>query len=213
MNDGLIISFWTLRRAVGSLGIALPFILAIIGYFVFRAGLQDSISDYYYTGMRDVFVGIVVSIGIFLASYTGYEDDSLLSDNLVGNVASAGAIVLALFPTAPSAGPNPLPDWVGNVHWISSALFFLALAYFCLRLFTKTHPDREPTPRKLTRNRIYRICGITILACLVLIVIDLALPPIREALSAYKPIFWLESVAIIAFGFSWLIKGETLLKD
>ena len=28
-----------------------------------------------------------------------------------------------------------------------------------------------------------------------------------------EPIFWLESVAIVAFGLSWLTKGETILKD
>ena len=209
-NDSLIISHLTLRRALGSLGIALPFILAIVGYVVFGAGLQDSISDYYHTGMRDVFVGIIVSIGIFLAAYTGYEDDAPLGDNLVANVASLGAIVLALFPTAPSAGPNPLPPWVGVVHWIFSALFFLALAYFCLFLFTRTHPDRAPSPEKLMRNTVYRTCGVVIVACLVLIALNALLP---LGLGALKPVFWLESAAVIAFGVAWLVKGETLLAD
>jgi hypothetical protein len=27
------------------------------------------------------------------------------------------------------------------------------------------------------------------------------------------PVFWLESTAVISFGFSWLTKGETILKD
>jgi hypothetical protein len=33
------------------------------------------------------------------------------------------------------------------------------------------------------------------------------------ALSALRPVFWLESLALWAFGVSWFIKGETLFKD
>ena len=29
----------------------------------------------------------------------------------------------------------------------------------------------------------------------------------------YKPIFWFESLALVAFGVSWLVKGEIILKD
>ncbi len=31
--------------------------------------------------------------------------------------------------------------------------------------------------------------------------------------SRYKPVFWLEWVALLAFGISWLVKGEIVLKD
>jgi hypothetical protein len=32
-------------------------------------------------------------------------------------------------------------------------------------------------------------------------------------LSSLRPVFWLETFALWAFGTSWFIKGETLLKD
>jgi len=32
-------------------------------------------------------------------------------------------------------------------------------------------------------------------------------------LERYAPIFWLEGIAVIAFGVSWLTKGEAILKD
>jgi hypothetical protein len=35
----------------------------------------------------------------------------------------------------------------------------------------------------------------------------------RLSISQLHPLLWLESIAIAAFGISWLIKGETLLKD
>jgi hypothetical protein len=37
--------------------------------------------------------------------------------------------------------------------------------------------------------------------------------PSDTAFAAWKPVFWLESLALWAFGFSWLIKGETLWQD
>lgn len=32
-------------------------------------------------------------------------------------------------------------------------------------------------------------------------------------LKAYRPIFALETLAVIAFGLSWIVKGEAILKD
>lgn len=218
-TDGLIISYQTLRRTLGVLGVALPFILAIGGLIVFATGLQESISDYYHTGMGDVFVGIIVAIGLFLASYkghknTGQENDPLISDNMAGNIACVCAVGLALFPTTPDIEPSELDKTIGVVHFVFAAIFFLLLAYFSYFLFTKTHPDIPPTARKLVRNRVYRACGVVIFLALILIVVEWALPEsAKQALRAYKPVFWLEAVAVVAFGVSWLIKGETLWSD
>ena len=67
------------------------------------------------------------------------------------------------------------------------------------------------TPEKKRRNVVYRASGIAIAVCLVLIATLNFVPsgPIDEL----KPVFWLETVASVAFGLSWLVKGETLLKD
>ena len=37
------------------------------------------------------------------------------------------------------------------------------------------------------------------------------LPP--APIDDLQPVFWLETLAGVAFGAAWLIKGETLLKD
>jgi hypothetical protein len=50
------------------------------------------------------------------------------------------------------------------------------------------------------------------LACIVLIVVA-ALPPIKAIVERLEPRFWLEAIAIVAFGVSWLTKGEAILKD
>jgi len=35
----------------------------------------------------------------------------------------------------------------------------------------------------------------------------------KAALADLTPVFWLEAVADVAFGVSWLVKGEAILAD
>jgi hypothetical protein len=93
-----------------------------------------------------------------------------------------------------------------------AASFFLTLAYFSLVLFRKTDPTKTATRRKLQRNVVYTMCGYTILACIALVVV-VALLPGAAPVKRLDPVFWLESVAVVAFGASWLTKGEAILKD
>ena len=206
----LVISYLTLRKAIGLLGIALPFIISIGALLLFQTGLQDSISNYYYTCMRNVLVGILCAIGVFLLSYKGYER----KDDIAGDLACAFAVGVALFPTRPPDSASSLAETIGTFHFIFAASFFLTLSYFSLFLFTKTNPEGVPSRRKLQRNKVYRVCGFTMVLCLLLILIEGRLPnALKESLKAYHPVFWLESIAVVAFGISWLTKGEAILKD
>ena len=70
------------------------------------------------------------------------------------------------------------------------------------------------TARKRKRNRIYRICGYVMSLCVVLMILYTVLPDsVVSPFTPGKPIFWLEAVAVVAFGISWLVKGEAILKD
>ena len=73
IDHSLVFSYLTLRKAIGFLGIALPFAVSLGALLLFRTGIQSSISSYYYTGTRDVLVGSLWAIGFFLLSYKGYE--------------------------------------------------------------------------------------------------------------------------------------------
>ena len=67
------VAYRTLRRIVGLLGVLLPVLLAIGNPLLgARLELQSSISEYYGTAMRDVLVGFLFAIGLFLFSYHGY---------------------------------------------------------------------------------------------------------------------------------------------
>ena len=205
-----VISFLTLRKTLGLLGILLPFVLALGSWIIFGNGLENSISSYYHTEMGDVFVGILFGIGLFLFSYKGYQR----SDDLAGDLACLFAIGVALFPTTPENSLSDLARLIGTIHFGFAALLFLSFAYFAICLFPKTHPDREPTRRKRRRNVVYRACGAAIVLCIVLIaVVNLVPSQIASPIQAYSPVFWLEAIAIVAFGISWLVKGEAILKD
>lgn len=209
-NDELVFSYLTLRKAIGILGIALPFVVSLGALLLFQTGIQSSISGYYHTGMRDVFVGALCAIGFFLLSYRGYER----SDHIAGDLAFIFAVGAALFPVTPDGATTSNVRLIGVVHLIFAALFFSALIYFSLCLFTKTDPDKPPTQRKRLRNKVYKTCGYTMIICMVLIVIYYLLPRgMQSLLETYKPVYCLETAAILAFGVSWFTKGEAILKD
>jgi hypothetical protein len=225
-------SYLTLRKGIGCLGTALPFILAFGGMLLHGPGIRSSISAYYHTGMGDVFVGIICAIGIFLFSYKGYEP----KDDRAGDFACLCAVGLALFPTYPDAvapswaaclahvpnlqEPSGLEKITAGAHGVFAAGFFLTLTYFSLVLFTKSDPKKKPTRKKLQRILVYKACGYVMLLAIALIalggsILYLGLLPDTTVcmVMSLDPLFWLESIAIVAFGFSWLVKGEAILKD
>ncbi len=213
----LLRHYRTLRLIVGGLGIALPLILAI-GAWVLPPSdpIQNTISDYYYTIMRGVFIGVLFAIGVFLYAYQGYERSKDMrwfepSDSIAGNLACFFALGVALFPTTEVGASS---TWVGRVHTGSAAALFLTLAYFSLRLFTKTAQDGDRSEQKVIRDRIYKTAGWAILVCIGLIALYNAagVDPL-SGLASLNPVFWLESLALWAFGWSWFVKGETLWRD
>jgi len=207
-NASLVLSYLDLRRNIGLIGIFLPFVLIIGKIVLENPGIQPSISAYYYTIMRDVLVASLCAIGIFLLSYRGYESQ----DNIAGNLACFFVIGLAWFPTAPELNSTVIDEIIGFFHYGFATAFLLTLAYFCLVLFRKTNPNKAMSERKKQRNFIYGLCGYSILACIALLVIYAIF--LRETyIKQFDPIFWLETIAMLSFGVSWLIKGNTLLTD
>ena len=211
------------RMIIGLLGMLLPLVLALGGWFFYDRGgffqaLATSISAYYHFGeaavgyhpaMRDVFVGVLFLIGLSLIYYRGYEKrEEKMSDNLVANIAGFSAIAVALVPTKDELGMSD--DITGVFHMVFAALFFLSLAWFCWAIFTRTGTS-EMTAGKRKRNRIYKLCAKIILVAMVLIGL-MHLPFFEEFEKAYKPIFWLEAFAVITFGISWRIKANTTFR-
>jgi hypothetical protein len=207
-----LISYLTLRKFVGLIGILLPFALVIIHMLLVRqVVLLGSVSGYYYTDVRGVLVGSLCAIGVFLFAYRGYDNwDNVNWDNVLTNSAGLFAIGVALFPTAP-VNPSAQARDISYVHLTCAGLLFAALAVISFWLFTRTDPVRGRSAQKKIRDLIYRGCGIVIGLCLVLVPIESLV--IGAPIQGIHPLFWLEAIAVVAFGSSWLVKGGTILKD
>ena len=82
-SSSFVVSYMTLRKFIGYLGIAFPFVLAFGAMLFHGPGIESSISSYYHTAVRDVFVGILFAIAVFLMSYKGYDR----KDDLAGDLA------------------------------------------------------------------------------------------------------------------------------
>lgn len=206
-NNWLVLSYLELRASVGAIGILLPFVLAIGKTLLDGPGILQSLSAYYYSDMGNVFVGSLSAIGVFLWSYRGYD----WRDILAGHLAAISAIGVALFPTAPSSGATSVQTFISGLHAGFAGAFFLILAYFAIFLFRQSS-SAVPTQMKIIRNYVYLACGIVILICVTLVALSHLLP--KDApVFALHPTFYLESLAIVAFGISWFVKGDTILKD
>jgi len=207
IEHSLVLSYLGLRKSIGFIGMMLPLVLVFGKILLESPGILDSISAYYYSVMRDVFVGSLFAIAVFLFSYR-----YAVVDDIAGNLAGAFAIGVAIFPTAPNVGATAQQVMTGWLHLLFAACFFLMLAFFAIVLFRKTDPNKKPTRQKQQRNKVYLCCGIAIIASLVLILVVSFLPS-NPWLQQLHPIFWLETLAIMAFGIAWFVKGETILRD
>ena len=197
-------SYLDLRKAVGWIGVLLPFALVLVANSLGSGPLiERSISYYYHTVARDVFVGALCAVALFLFFYSGYDD----LDNWTGNVAGAFAIGVAWFPTT-RCGPNEI---IGLVHLVCAAGFFLSLSFFSIFRFTKTDDRDARTPEKLVRNAIYYVCGGVMVASLFAMLVYMLVAD--DTADRIPFVFVAETIGLIAFGVSWLTKGETLYPD
>ncbi|MBN2239825.1 MAG: hypothetical protein JW712_08620 [Dehalococcoidales bacterium] len=188
---------------------------------VLFGSVQDSLSDYYRLGSRDVFIGMLLVVAIFLLKYKGYDK----IDNIAGTLAAACALCVIVFP-------NDAGGWQSVVHFVSATGLFIIFAFFCLFLFTKTRDSRpndlwhtiisfrfgrikSNTPEmrnKKKRNKVYVGCGLFMLTGMIITVVyNLCWQD--TILSLARPVLILEWLMIWAFGIAWLVKGQTIWSD
>jgi hypothetical protein len=193
------------RQLIGWIGLLLPALLVAIA--IERDGLErwrslDSISAYYYTGAVAAFVGMLVALALFLLTYRGFDNPFQKADRAVAITAGIAALGVAFFPTEAPAGVPPLAWWTrstGVVHHVFAVVLFAMFAVFALWLF-RIRPDGQ-TETTGWRNKVYLACGAAIVACI-------AWAGFNGATG--RQIFVPESIALVAFAFSWLVKGYAL---
>lgn len=193
------------RLLIGCLGFLLPLSLWLLAgwrptYPLPQWKLLESVSAYYHTGAVAAFVGVLVSLAMFLFTYRGYGNRHNLGDRICAITSGVSAIGVAFFPTGAPAGlqdPAWWSPWMSVVHYVSAATLFTAFFVFSFFLFPGSKPGSRPDRTKRFRNILYRFCGAAILCCMIWILAG-----------GSRPIFLPETLALGFFSLSWLVKGR-----
>lgn len=184
----------TIKLIVGVIALSLAFLTNL-----FAKSPLTSVSAAYWEGgwSESIFIGFLFAIAAFLLAYNGYSKDEML----LSKAAALAGLGVALFP----CGCDGHAELVPYVHWISAAVMFSSLAYFChgfrRRARAKGHPEAD------RRAWIYAICGIAMAGAIVVLATGKLL-----GLDAGNPrlTFFGEATALVAFGVSWLTASRVL---
>lgn len=231
-----IISYRNIRKAIGWLGISLPFVLLIFNWLINTSNWLNneklvtlqykkpyepagswkfSISHYYYTTVGELFTGILIAVSIFMFCYKGYPKrpgEKGFSDNLLTKIAGLSALGIVLFPTGASAIPDNFriftsTNLVGGVHFTFAMLFFISLSIMSMVNFRRTPFLNQMG--KTREDKWYLTSGIGMLVCIGLIGVYVAFEDKLESLKVIRPVYALEAIMLSFFGSSWLLKGKT----
>lgn len=194
-------SYQEMMRTIGVLGITLPILVISFNWIAEivnnipqheRIGVLTSISKYYYSFSRNIFVGVLSILAVILYTYTG---DRKAHDRWA-SVAGASSIGIAIFPCD--------HELLKNLHFISAFLLFGTFSIFCLKFFRET--DQHDIAVPSANRKFYMYCGLAIIAGLVTCLI--AFIATRKEVEESPVIFFAEAIMLLAFGLSWIRKAE-----
>ncbi|MGW0841796.1 hypothetical protein ACWD26_16820 [Streptomyces sp. NPDC002787] len=197
-----------LRLGVGVIGVLLPPALPVGNWIAARlAGRSGedawpgSMSGAYYTSTRDIFVGALCALGIFLIVYRYNK----LND-VMGTIAGTCALGVALFPTAPGSGGDAGQQTISVFHQIFAVALLTSMAVFCLLMY------RAPGVKERSYvRRPYLWAGVLILVFMGLA----AAAAVTEVGDDWlvTPLYLCEWLSVWSFGFAWTGAALSLAAD
>ena len=197
----IVETYFVLRLVIAGGAVALPPALLVWAIVDPRVDFVDSISAFYYTPARGLFVGTLVAIGVAMVAYRGYTR----GENRLLNAAGTLAVVVALFPTEDPALPGL--DAANVIHVLAAAAFFV-LAALSIFFYGQNTVGSLPDPALQRGYRaVYRI-----LIVLVLFFPALALI-IAWLVDSTMALFLVETAALYAFATFWIVKTYELSRS
>jgi len=206
-------TYMGLRLGLLLVAVVLPLLLWWGGLLFADTPLLGSMSAYYHSGMRNVFVGALFALGALLITYKGFSG----RENWALNFASVFLVGVALVPTGAPAASDAAASGEGGLagfltlHGTLAVLFFLCMGYVCLFRAGDTlalmKPDRSrPWHRSADGYRVwYRLVGALLLLSPVLAAVANYI--VRGSTERHSYTFWLEAMAVWAFSLFWLLKS------
>jgi hypothetical protein len=219
-------SILLMRIGVGLAALLLPIALYLVDRYWFHGSPhpRDSMSAYYWSGVRDIFVTVIFGIGAFLV---GYKIAEINLDNTASILAGLGALCLAWFPAKPGCDKVPItaancahvplpvltplqqhwtPSTVWWFHLLGTAAFVGGLAVVSYLFGVREGKwDEENGKRSPTFwRRFHKTMAWIMVGGIVWILVS-SIPHHRFGPS--WDILIGEVTCVYAFGFSWLLKG------
>ena len=235
-----VISFQSLRRLIGFLGILLPWACWIANAVMNRLDLfnnpslvilqenqayhpendlKSSISHFYYTASGHIFIGVLVAVAIFLFCYRGYDYEPKrdrspwLSDRRVCSLAGFFALGVVVFPTGEQEFIQDSLFIFTATGWIGTLHFVCAALFFCaITVLCLVNFRRKDSPEHFGLDPKDWVYRTCGYTMVgSLVLIFIYHQWIYPVYSLEWPItFIFETVALTAFGIAWLVKGKAL---
>ena len=236
----VIRSYMVLRNAIGLIAVGLTFAVYLGNWIIFSHHrwacllpvgnqLPDSLSGYYYSHMRNVFVGGMSAAAVFLIFYRG--DDR--RERWLTNAAGVFAVAIALFPTShphvsPGCGPvtqilrQPAPH-ESAIAWVHTGCLIGLMATIAFVIWRYTREYSQEQQRKMVAEdqeverdaRLKRRNNKWYYGCIAAMTAAGIFAGVQELfgshLKAQAPwLLYAELVAFVAFGVAWFVKGRAI---
>lgn len=200
------VNYKAMRIVVGVIAL----LLSPIVYYLSGEGPDlASISASYWTDARDIFVGSLVAVGFFLATYNG-SGKTRDSEYYLSKAACVFAGLVAIFPTkggTPAKWVNHIADavWLctGQIHYASAVLLFI-----CLMALMWFFSIRARLKGSEVRSLMYRAISIAMGVGMALIYLVGEYVLVRR-----DTVFWVEVWGLTLFGIGWLRAGTYKSKE
>jgi hypothetical protein len=190
--------------------LAIAFAIGLPLWVSFYEGIprQTSLSAYYHAtnNSRDIFVGVLVAIGVALYAYKGEFN----YENLLLNIASVGAIGVAFFPMDKGGDCSETPGGF-SMHGGFAALLFIVMTAICVRYAFKK-PEGQPEGQDAHVSR-WRIFGYGVCASAMIISVLLGVsyfyfvsPSLKSSLCTHSIILWIEVLGVLGFAAFWFLR-------
>jgi hypothetical protein len=213
-----------LRLGVGGIGTGLP-VAIIAGEWLTgaRVLVPSSMSGSYYTSMRNLFVGALCALGVFLIFYRHTERQDRCTF-----FAGVCALLVAFDPTAPPS-PRKEPSWISYVHAGAAIALLFTLGLFCWIVFLgyaqPSGPPDQPLSARMrawtasiwhtitrsVRDAVYFGAGLVVLAAGGLALYTGIWPTTWS--TGWQSCYVFEALAVFAFGTAWITAGIQGVSD